>query len=72
MTHLKIIEVDNTTILKNGRKKYAEICFNTNPDYKWVIYFKGGMALSGFNTKELAIERTNKMFEDWQKLIISF
>lgn len=66
---LKIIEADDKTILKNGRKKYAEIVFNPNKDYKWVIFFHDGVALSGFETKELAIERANKMFEGWNRFI---
>jgi ABC-type molybdenum transport system ATPase subunit/photorepair protein PhrA len=67
---LKVIEINGHIVLKNGRKKYAQISLNSNPDYKWVIYFQGGMALSGYKTKELAIARAMKMFEDWKNVMV--
>jgi hypothetical protein len=68
---LKIIEINDSVILKDGRKKYAQISFNKNPEYNWIIYFRGGLALSGYKTKELAIERANRMFNDFHNMINS-
>ena len=68
---LRVIEKDGETILKDGRKTYATICYNQNPDYKWVLYTKGGLALSGYETKEEAISRAQKMFNDWRGVVSS-
>ena len=66
MTTLKVITEDNKTTLKNGRKVYATISYNKNPDYKFVLYLKSGIALSGYETEQQAIDRANKMHNDWQ------
>lgn len=68
---LKIIELEDRTVLKDGRKIYAEISLNPNKDYNWVVYFRGGVALSGYQTKELAISRANRMFNEWNNTILS-
>lgn len=62
---------ENQTILKNGRKIYGSVSFNQNPDYKWVLYLKGSIALSGFNTEREAIDKANKMFAEWKNVIHS-
>ena len=67
MAVLKIIKQEDQTILKNGRKVYATVSYNKNPDYKWILWLKTGIALSGYNTEEEAIERANKMLKDWNQ-----
>jgi hypothetical protein len=69
MAQLKVIKTDEQTILKNGRKIYATVSYNKNPDYKWILWLKTGIALSGYNTEEEAIERAEKMLSDWQETI---
>jgi len=58
---LKITKKDGQTILKSGRKTYATIRENKNPEYAFVIYFNGGWALSGFPTEQKAIDRANEL-----------
>ena len=53
------------TVLKIGRKIYATITENKNPDYKFMIWFQGGVALSGYETEQRAIERAEKMRADF-------
>ncbi len=65
---LKIIKQKDQTMLKNGRKIYATVSYNENPDYKWILWLKTGIALSGYNTEEEAIERANKMLFDWEEV----
>jgi len=69
MAQLKVIKTDEQTILKNGRKIYATVSYNKNPDYKWILWLKTGIALSGYNTEEEAIERAEKMLSYWQETI---
>jgi hypothetical protein len=66
---LTIIEKENETVIKRGRKTFATISYNKNPDYKWVIYFKTNIALSGYETKEKAIERAEKMNESFNEVL---
>lgn len=68
MKNLTVIKQENQTILKNGRKIYATVSYNKNPDYKWVLWLKNGIALSGYSTEEKAIERANKMLFDWEEM----
>ncbi len=72
MATLQITRKEGQTILKNGRKTYATISYNNNPDYKWTIYFKSSLALSGYDSEEKAIERAEKMFNDTNNIIQSF
>jgi len=66
---LTITKQPDKTILKRGKKVYAEITYNENPDYKFVLWFKGGMALSGFETEQAAIDRANEMNQAWEDAI---
>jgi len=68
---LTIHESNEKITLKNGRKTYAEITLNNNPEYKWVIWFSRGGALSGYETKELAISRAQEMFDSVNKITIA-
>jgi len=52
------------TVLKIGRKIYATITENKNPEYKFMIWFQGGVVLSGYATEQKAIERAEKMRGD--------
>jgi len=67
MAQLKVIKTDEQTILKNGRKVYATVSYNKNPDFKWVLWLKTGIALSGYNSEAEAIERANKMLNEWEE-----
>jgi len=69
MNNLKVIETEINTILKDGRKTYATISFNENPDYNWILWMKGGWALSGFKTKQDAINRANELNSGWKETI---
>jgi len=64
---LIVIKQEDQTILKSGRKIYATVSYNKNPDYKWVLWLKTGIALSGYSNEEEAIERANKMRNDWEE-----
>jgi len=66
---LKAIEKNGKTVLKAGRRTVAEVIYNTNPDYKYCLYFKGGICLSGYETKEAAIERAERMQIEWNNTI---
>jgi hypothetical protein len=66
---LTILKTESCTILKNGRKTYAKIYLNPNPDYMYTVYFQNGPALSGYKTEQDAIDRANKMFESWKETI---
>jgi hypothetical protein len=69
MTNLTVIKQNDKTILKNGRKVYATVSYNKNPDYKWILWLKNGIALSGYDTEQNAINRANEMHNDWQNAI---
>ncbi|MDQ5930343.1 MAG: hypothetical protein QG594_2131 [Bacteroidota bacterium] len=69
MAQLTVIKTDEQTVLKNGRKVYATVSYNKNPDFKWILWLKTGIALSGYNTETEAIERANKMLSDWNEVI---
>jgi len=69
MAQLTVIKTDEQTVLKNGRKVYATVSYNKNPDFKWILWLKTGIALSGYNTEAEAIERAEKMLSDWQETI---
>ena len=66
---LKVIEKDNVVTLKDGRRTYATIERLDNPDYNWTIFFNGGLAKSGFATKELAMKKAELAFKEWQNLL---
>ena len=68
MKPIKITEKDNTIILKYGRKKWATISKNDNPEYNWCIYLKG-FALSGYATKEIAIDKAINKYESYTSTI---
>lgn len=68
---LTIIKKDAETILKNGKRKYATITFNSNPDYKWVLWMKGGFALSGYESEQKAIDRANELNNGWNDTVKS-
>lgn len=70
MTNIfKAIEKDGKTVLKIGRRSVAEVIYNTNPDYKYCLYFNNGICLSGYETKEAAIERAERMQTEWNNTI---
>jgi|14BtaG_2_1085337.scaffolds.fasta_scaffold34725_2 hypothetical protein len=64
MKPIKITEKDNTVILRYGRKKWATISKNKNPEYNWCIYLKG-FALSGYATKQEAIDKAINKYESY-------
>lgn len=68
---LTIIKKDAEIILKNGKHKYATITFNPNPDYKWVLWMKGGFALSGYESEQKAIDRANELNNGWNDTVKS-
>ena len=63
MNNLTFIKTDTATIVKNGRKKFAEITYNKNPDYKFCIW-QNRICLSGYETEEIAIQRVNSLFQE--------
>ena len=65
MNTLKITEQENKTTLKRNRKIFATVSLNKNPEFNWMLWLKGGVALSGFKSKEDAIERANEMNSSW-------
>ncbi len=67
MAQLTVIKTDEQTVLKNGRKVYATVSYNKNPDFKWILWLKTGIALSGYNSEAEAIERANKMLNEWEE-----
>lgn len=71
MTALTQTHKGDTVILKRGRKIYATISQNTNPEYNWMVWFKTGMALSGYSSKEAAIIRAKKMNNDVDNILSS-
>jgi hypothetical protein len=68
MNQLKFIKTDNSTIVKNGRKKFAEVTYNKNPDYKYCIWVNS-ICLSGYETEELAIERVHFLYKQQNEFI---
>lgn len=68
MKPIKITEKDNTIILRYGRKKWASISKNNNPEFNWCIYLKG-FALSGYDTKEEAINKAIEKYESYMNTI---
>lgn len=71
MSNLKEIQKEDKTILKEGRRTYATVSFNPNPDYKWMLWMKGGWALSGFSSKEAAIKRANELNNGFKEVLSS-
>lgn len=69
MTNLTVIKQENKTILKDGRKIYATISYNKNLDYKWVLYLKNSIALSGYDSEQKAIDRANEMHNDFKNVL---
>lgn len=69
MTNLTVIKQENKTILKDGRKIYATISYNKNLDYKWVLYLKNSIALSGYDNEQKAIDRANEMHNDFKNVL---
>jgi hypothetical protein len=63
MNQLKFIKTDNSTIVKNGRKKFAEVTYNKNPDYKYCIWLNR-ICLSGYETEEIAMQRVNSLYQE--------
>jgi hypothetical protein len=68
MNQLKFIKTDNSTIVKNGRKKFAEVTYNKNPDYKYCIWLNR-ICLSGYETEEIAYNRVNSLYQEQLNLI---
>jgi len=58
----------NSIILMSGRKQYAKIYKNENPEYGWMIIFnptaRTSAALSGYNSSESAIKRAEQMYKE--------
>lgn len=74
---MKILKIITSTkpdaaVLKNGRKVYATVSFNENPDYNYCLWLHGGVCLSGYETKEAAINRGKQMFAEWQQVLSQF
>ena len=69
MNSLTVLRKSDKTILKDGRKIYATITYNTNTDYKFILWLRGGVALSGFESDTDAIKRAIRMHSDWQETI---
>lgn len=69
MANLTAIKQENKTILKDGRKIYASVSYNKNPDYKWVLYLKNSIALSGYDSEQKAIDRANKIHDDFKNVL---
>ena len=67
-TQLKITKTETATIIKRGRKKFAEITYNKNPDYKFCVWHNR-VCFSGYETEERALEKVFRLNEDWQNLI---
>ena len=65
---LKQINMGNIVILKIGRKRYATILQNINKEFKWCIYFERGITLSGYDSKDAAVQRAYKMNESFQSV----
>ena len=63
MNQLNFIKTDKSTIVKNGRKKFAEVTYNKNPDYNYCIWFNR-MCLSGYATEEIAMQRVNSLYQE--------
>ena len=63
----------DTIVLKRGKKVYAEVSYNKNPDYKWTLFInpkaKSGMALSGFKSSADAIKRANELNGEFNKAV---
>jgi hypothetical protein len=66
---IKRIDMGNIVILKIGRRKYATILQNINKDFNWCIYFKKGLTLSGYESKDAALQRAYKMNASFQDVI---
>jgi hypothetical protein len=65
---LKQINIGNIVILKIGNRKYATILQNINKEFNWCIYFQKGITLSGYDSKDAAIQRAYKMNESFQSV----
>ena len=65
---LKIIKTEHATIIKKGRKKFAEITYNKNPDYKFCVWHNR-VCFSGYETEGKALEKVFRLNEDWQSLV---
>lgn len=61
---LKIIKKENCILIKDGRKKFAEITYNKNPDYKFCVWHNR-MCFSGYESEQKAIEKVQKLYCDW-------
>ena len=68
MKPIKITEKDNAVILRYGRKKWATISKHKNPEYNLCIWFKG-FALSGYDTKQEAIDKAINKYESYTSTI---
>ena len=68
---LKIIKTEHATIIKRGRKKFAEITYNKNPDYKFCVWHNR-VCFSGYETEGKALEKVFRLNEDWQSLVDHF
>jgi len=63
MNQLSFIKTDKSTIVKNGRKKFAEVTYNKNPDYNYCIWINR-ICLSGYATEEIAMQRVNSLYQE--------
>lgn len=57
--------------LKLGRRTYATVSKNVNPEYNWMLWLKGGIALSGFSNEQAAIDRAEQMHNSWRDTVKS-
>ena len=62
-----IVQSDEQIILKCGRRKYATISQNKNPEYNWCLWINS-ICLSGYNTPEEALKRAEKMKTEWEEV----
>lgn len=67
-----ILKKEGETILKTGRKIYATVSKNPNPEYNWTVYFRTGISLSGYKTEDDAIKRAEKMRLDFIDVVTPF
>lgn len=65
---LKQFNIGNNIILKIGKRKYATILQNINKEFNWCIYFERGITLSGYSSKDAAIQRAYKMNKSCQSV----
>lgn len=70
-TLLKVTKTAHATIIKKGRKKFAEITYNKNPDYQFCVWHNR-LCFSGYDSEEKAMEKVFQLDEAWESLIDHF